>query len=682
MTMDFDALVSIWGWALLHFLWQGLLIGVFTAFLLRFFRQARPQVRYALTCIALLLCFILPTASALRSMFIDAQGEVFSTHAQSIIDISVASQTDFSGAVLQETMHNQMPWIVIAWALGCAFFSLRMALGLSWVANARRHSLTNINTSLQTRLNLLAIQFAMQRPIQLLICNELDSPVTAGWWKPIILMPAALATRLPPDLIEALLAHELAHIKRHDYLINLLQSTIEAVLFFHPVVWWLSKQIRIERENIADDLAADILGEPRQLAVALAALDEFQFAGPLLAPAAHGGNLMSRIQRLMKPTQHVLGWKMSAVLIGLALACITVYAHDKTSVARKSEVAATSAVAAVEAADAVEAVAVADEATAVADAKTAAADAATAAKDAETALADTATAAADSEMAAPDEIDTADEESGKSSEENVDSKSSSTTSHNNGKKFHQSYAMVTDGKKGFMISGSTDDIGAVEKARKKLRGDFLWFRRDGKAFIVQDPAVIAEVKSAWKDSNKISAEMDTLGAKMEVHSKVMSGISEKMQAVSGGGQSQSKSMEKISKDMELIGSQQEAIGRRIEAIGEQMVDAKTDSERKALDQKMQLQSAKMVPLAGKMQSLDKLMALQSSQLDQSLQPLDALSKEMDMAAKPMEPLSKQMDVLGKKLEALTKVADEKVVRIIDDTVNNGQAIPDDQITAK
>jgi beta-lactamase regulating signal transducer with metallopeptidase domain/predicted nucleic acid-binding Zn-ribbon protein len=674
MTMDFDALVSIWGWALLHFLWQGLLIGVLAAFLLRFFRQARPQVRYALACIALLLCFMLPMASVLRSMSINAQSEVVSTNAKSIVDISIASQADFSGVVLQETMHNQIPWVVIAWSIGCAFFSLRMVLGLSWIANARRHSLTSTDGSLQSKLNLLAIQFELNRPIQLLICNELDSPVTAGWWKPIVLMPAALATRLPPDVIEALLAHELAHIKRHDYLINLIQSAIEAVLFFHPVVWWLSKQIRIERENIADDLAAEILGEPRQLAIALAALDEFQFAGPLLAPAAQGGNLMSRIQRLMKPTQHVLSWKMSAVLIGLALACITVYAHDKTSVARKSEMSVTSAVAAVEAIDATEAVAVADAETA--------ADAATLAADEVTALADTATAIADSEMAAPDEVNAADEESVKADEDNIISKDSSSVSYHNGKKYQQSYALVTAGKEGFMISGSTDDIGAVEEARKKLRGDFLWFRRDGRAYIVQDPAVIAEVKSAWKDSNKISAEMEQLGAKMEVHSKVMNGISEKMQAVSGGGQSQSSAMEKISRDMQRIGSQQDAIGRQMGLLGENMSEAKTDSQRNALDQKMQLQSEKMAVLASRMQELQALMNKQSTQLDRSLQPLDALSREMDVAAKPLEPLSKQMDVLGKKLEILTKVADEKVATIIDETVKSGQALPAGKVTAQ
>lgn len=659
MNIFFSSLLSAWSNALLSFLWQGALIGIAAALLLRFSRQAKPQIRYAIACMALALCFTLPIASVWRSLSIDASADVSFSEVQTVAHVGADMNAAMSVNTISELMNNQMPWLVIVWSLGCAFFSLRMAMGLSWIASARRDASKNTDASLQSKLNLLAIQFGLQGRIDLLICNVIDSPVTVGWWKPVVFVPAALATRLPPDYIEALLAHELAHIKRFDYLVNLIQSFVEAVLFFHPVVWWLSKQIRIERENIADDLAAEILGEPRQLAVALAALDEFQFTGPLLAPAAHGGNLMSRIQRLMKPTQHVLNWKMSAALIGLTLACIGVYAHDKTPTTRSIEAAAT-AMMVIAAADATDAVEVGEVAEATA-------------ADAETAFAD-----ADSDAAAEAKVEAAD----KAGEENIRFHGSSRTTFNNDKKYQQSYAVVTAGKEGFMLSGSTDDIGAVQKARKKVNGDFLWFSRNGKAYIVQDPEIIAQVKSAWRDSDKISAEMELLGAKMEVHSNVMNSISTKMQAVSEGSQSQSSAMEKISRDMELIGSQQEAIGRQMGLLGENMSVAKTDSQRNALDQKMQLQSEKMAVLDSKMQELQALMNKQSTQLDRSLQPLDALSKEMDIAAKPLEPLSKQMEVLGKKLEVLTKVADEKVATIIDETVKSGQALPVGKVTAQ
>ena len=91
--------------------------------------------------------------------------------------------------------------------------------------------------------------------------------MTAGWFKPVLLVPANLVTGMPPDLLEALLAHELAHVRRHDYLVNLLQFAAEILLFFHPTVWWLSRRIRIERERIADDMAAALIGQPRRLAL-------------------------------------------------------------------------------------------------------------------------------------------------------------------------------------------------------------------------------------------------------------------------------------------------------------------------------------------------------------------------------------------------------------------------------
>ena len=118
----------------------------------------------------------------------------------------------------------------------------------------------------------------------------------------MLLVPANLVTGMPPDLLEALLAHELAHVRRHDYLVNLLQFAAEILLFFHPTVWWLSRRIRIERERIADDMAAALIGQPRRLALALNALSQDADAAPApVAPAARDGDLLDRIRRLTRP---------------------------------------------------------------------------------------------------------------------------------------------------------------------------------------------------------------------------------------------------------------------------------------------------------------------------------------------------------------------------------------------
>src|SRR4029453_8886762 len=116
----------------------------------------------------------------------------------------------------------------------------------------------------------------------------------------VILLPLACALQLSPAQLEAILAHELAHVRRHDYLLNLIQTAIETLLFFHPAVWWMSRRIRTEREHAADDLALRATGNNRaRYADALAALEELRTAPPPSpALAARGGPLLARVRRV------------------------------------------------------------------------------------------------------------------------------------------------------------------------------------------------------------------------------------------------------------------------------------------------------------------------------------------------------------------------------------------------
>jgi D-alanyl-D-alanine endopeptidase (penicillin-binding protein 7) len=143
---------------------------------------------------------------------------------------------------------------------------------------------------------------------------------------------------MPPQLLEALLAHELAHVQRFDYLVNLGQNVIEALLFYHPAVWWISGRIRTEREQIADDVAARTLGEPRRLALALSELERFQFSTQHLAQAASGGDLMSRIKRLVRPDTQALNWKAAIPVLGLATAVLAGCAHAPGTMASSATV--------------------------------------------------------------------------------------------------------------------------------------------------------------------------------------------------------------------------------------------------------------------------------------------------------------------------------------------------------
>lgn len=336
-------------WALLDFVWQGALLGCAAAILLALMGRARPQTRYAVACAVLLLCAALPlagvlarlggvegfgTGSALPGALLQpgAPGLAFGAGLPQGVDAALAGTGLGAGAHgwqealrLRVQLHLQprLPLVILCWTAGAGLLALRLLIGLAWVRRRSRPGAWRPDPVLQARLDRMAAQLGIGRRVVLGLVDDaaaaVSGPITAGWWRPVVLVPAALATGMAPPLLEALLAHELAHVRRHDYLINLMQSAVEILLFYHPAVWWLSHRIRVERELIADDLAASLLGEPRRLALALSELDQFQLSTHSLAPAAHGGNLMSRIKRLVRPQSEPINWKIAVPLLALLL---------------------------------------------------------------------------------------------------------------------------------------------------------------------------------------------------------------------------------------------------------------------------------------------------------------------------------------------------------------------------
>ena len=316
-------------WALLDFVWQGVLVAWVAAIVLVLMRGARPQARYAVACAALLLCAALPLAGTVQRI-VDADTTTtmlpLATLAMADAAVQQAPVVALDPRQLagwESALQARLPLVVLFWACGAGLLALRMALGLLWVRRRSQPGHYRSDPYWQARLDELARRFGIVRRVTLGLVDDLGSPVTAGWWRPVVLVPASLVSGMPPHLLEALLAHELAHVRRFDYLVNLIQSAIEILLFYHPAVWWLSQRIRSEREQIADVLAASELGEPRRLALALSELDLFQFT-PQLAPGAHGGDLMSRIKRLVRPEAEPLNWKLALPILGLAT-CAALY---------------------------------------------------------------------------------------------------------------------------------------------------------------------------------------------------------------------------------------------------------------------------------------------------------------------------------------------------------------------
>jgi D-alanyl-D-alanine endopeptidase (penicillin-binding protein 7) len=319
--MNAPALVAALGWTLVHFVWQGALLGCLTAVLLTVLRNARPETRYAVACLGLLLCLAWPAAELV--LLLGAGDGAAAMRLLPAADAAGGRTVDAAG--LLPWIQRNIGWIVALWAACAGALGLRMAAGLLWIGRAARAQ--SRDPAWQARLTAMAQRFGLGREVRLRVIDGLASPVTAGWWRPVVLVPASLVSGMPPQLLEALLAHELAHVQRCDYLVNLAQNIIETIFFYHPAVWWISHRIRVEREQIADDVAASKLGEPRRLALALSELERLQFSTHHLAQAANGGDLMSRIKRLLRPEPQALNWKAAIPVLGLAAMSAALFAQ-------------------------------------------------------------------------------------------------------------------------------------------------------------------------------------------------------------------------------------------------------------------------------------------------------------------------------------------------------------------
>lgn len=300
-------LVPALGWALLHFVWQGLVVGAVAAVLLKLLRGASPRWRYAVCAMALFICLCIPLTYLTWSL---AQLDTVTSPIQ-------ASDVP----AWRDALQARMPALVVAWSLGVGLMTLRLSLGLVWVSRLRRHAIF-APAIWQERLDALALRMGLHHPVPLKLHASLSGPVTLGFWRPIVLFPAALLSGMPIAVLEALMAHELAHVQRWDYLVNLLQSLVEGLLFFHPVVWWLSTRMRVEREQVADELGARALDDPAHMAVALHELSlQAPSRQPGLILSARGGLLFRRIERLMLPPPQTASWKLA--LPALLLACVS-----------------------------------------------------------------------------------------------------------------------------------------------------------------------------------------------------------------------------------------------------------------------------------------------------------------------------------------------------------------------
>jgi bla regulator protein blaR1 len=315
------------GWTLLHFLWQGILVAALYA-LARALAGGRisPRSRYAIACASLLA---MTAAPALTYWWLGNSGQ-----AARIGDLSDWGARQLASGVAQSPVtdpwQQAMPGIVMVWFAGAAACSFRLLMGFISAAALRRSRHAAVLTEWQQTLDRLIERMHVSRRVRLLATDRVDSPSVIGWLRPVILAPVGVLCGLAPEQVEALLAHELAHVRRHDYLVNVLQGIAESLLFYHPAVWWISNQIRAEREHCCDDLAVAASGDVLVYARALAELESRRPAQFKAALSANDGSLLRRIRRLTnpvaahRPAAWGAAWSLGALLLlGIAGVAVT-----------------------------------------------------------------------------------------------------------------------------------------------------------------------------------------------------------------------------------------------------------------------------------------------------------------------------------------------------------------------
>jgi beta-lactamase regulating signal transducer with metallopeptidase domain len=354
------------GWALVHFLWQGTLVAAVLAVANRLLRQAPPNARYAAAALALLVMLSLPivTFALVRPSVPEPADVVVGTRCTDCPTASVrvdsgprsphaappptrrghsrasmlpAAWTEgprtpgVAGRPWREQLARALPALVGIWAAGVTLLSLRFLGGWLVAQRLKRSGRPGRAAPWQETVDRLAHALGIARPVRVLESVLVDVPTVIGWARPVILLPASTLLGLSPSQLEALVAHELAHVRRFDYLVNLIQTGAETLFFFHPAVFFVSRRMRVERELCCDDAAVALCGDAVAYARTLADLEEMRVGAPAVGMAATGGSLLDRVARLLgRPAPH-----RSAAPHGLAagLALVVIVGLSATAAA-------------------------------------------------------------------------------------------------------------------------------------------------------------------------------------------------------------------------------------------------------------------------------------------------------------------------------------------------------------
>jgi uncharacterized protein (TIGR03435 family) len=323
--------VQALGRALLHLIWQGSLLALLLRFVKTITSPSAARLRYAAASLIMLAMpialIVTVTWNSRTAQQSDAPAAEFSPQ----VPAAAPAQRVYDAPVSSTPHAGILGWVVCIWMVGVLLLCAGVAgswMGIQKLTREARPAMPGLEDVLRRLQHRLRVSV----PVRLCVSTTVQVPTAIGWLRPYILLPVAALTGLSETQIVAILAHELAHIRRRDYLLNSLQTAIETVLFYHPAVWWVGRQMRLEREHCCDDIAVSVCGSAFEYANALAEMEQIRGRIPEPALAATGGDLMGRIRRILgrqEPTSRSLGSVTAPVLVlsvAGATAIVSLYA--------------------------------------------------------------------------------------------------------------------------------------------------------------------------------------------------------------------------------------------------------------------------------------------------------------------------------------------------------------------
>ena len=335
------------GWVLVHSLWQIALIALLTGVTMRLLQRNPAALRYFVLGVAMIAIVVAPAVTwwfhpvaapekpsrqAVLNFEHESTPASSRADAGSLFDDQPMLATEFtdggreievvpsnvpteivpaiSPAVLSEielawweratlSLRPWLAWIVAGWSFGVVLCSLRPLLGWHTLRRLGRVGVSPVSDDVAATLHRVSERLGVRRAVRVLHSTLARAPIVVGYFTPVILLPVSLVTTIPTAQLEAILAHELAHVRRHDFLVNLLQTLVETLFFYHPAVWWLSSRLRAEREHCCDDLVVATLGNRVEYGRALLAIEELRGCGTVLAVGAADGSLLARVRRIV-----------------------------------------------------------------------------------------------------------------------------------------------------------------------------------------------------------------------------------------------------------------------------------------------------------------------------------------------------------------------------------------------